>query len=247
MDAFSARQAADFLATQFGRRTSAAPAVAGPSTRDETYRVHDLLIAALGQPCGWKVGRAKAGAEPYCAPLPASRRLDDGATYRAPGGVARLEAELGLRLGRDVPAASGPLDHEACLALIDAVVPSIEIVESRLVAPAAQEPEWKLADLQGNGGVVFGPAMPWRGQALDQVPLAIGFAGERRASTAAHPFGDPLGLFCWTVNAVTGRGIAMARGEVVITGSFCGIVEVPAGTRFTATFPQHGEVSINVA
>lgn len=247
MGSFSAAQAADFLAAQFKARTSAAPAVAGPSTRADTYRVHDLLIEALGQPCGWKVGRSKTETEPYCAPLPASRRLDDGATYRAPGGVARLEAELGLRLGRDVPASSGPLDRETCLGLIDAVVPSIEIIETRLAASAAQDPEWKLADLQGNGGVVFGPALPWKGQALDQVPLVLGFAGERRSSTAPHPFGDPLGLFCWTVNTLIARGIPMRKGEVVINGSFCGIVEVPAGTRFVATFPQHGEVSVAVA
>lgn len=247
MAAFSAASTAEFLAEQFKARTNAAPAVAGPATRADTYRVHDLLIAALGQPCGWKVGRSKTETEPYCAPLPAARRLDNGATYRAPSAVARLEAELGLRLGRDVPAASGPLDREACIGLIDAVVPSIEIIETRLAAPAVQEPEWKLADLQGNGGVVFGPALPWQGQALDNVPLVLDFAGGRRSSTACHPFGDPLGLFCWTVNTVTARGIAMRKGEVVINGSFCGIVEVPAGTRFVAAFPQHGEVSLNVA
>jgi 2-keto-4-pentenoate hydratase len=246
MSSFSAAQAADFLAAQFKARTSAAPTVAGPTDRVGTYRVHDLLIAALGRPCGWKVGRSKTETEPYCAPLPASRRLDDGATYRAPGGVARLEAELGLRLGRDVPASSGPLDRETCLGLIDAIVPSIEIIETRLAAPAAQDPEWKLADLQGNGGVVFGPALPWQGQALDPVPLVLGFAGEQRSSTAAHPFGDPLGLFCWTLNTVTARGIPMRKGEVVINGSFCGIADVPAGTRFVVTFPQHGEVSLNV-
>ncbi len=247
MGSFSAAQAAGFLAAQFRQRTSAVPAMPGPSTRADTYRVHDLLIEALGQPCGWKVGRSRVETEPYCAPLPASRLLADGASYPAPGGVARLEAELGLRLGRDVPASSAPLDREACLGLIDAVVPSIEIVETRLLAPAAHDPEWKLADLQGNGGVVFGPALPWKGQALDQAALAIGFGGERRSFTAPHPFGDPLGLFCWTVNAVTGRGIAMRKGDVVINGSFCGIVEVPAGTRFVATFPQHGEVSVTVA
>jgi len=75
----------------------------------------------------------------------------------------------------------------------------------------------------------------------------LGFAGERRSSTAPHPFGDPLGLFCWTVNTLIARGIPMRKGEVVINGSFCGIVEVPAGTRFVATFPQHGEVSVAVA
>lgn len=245
MDTFSAGQAADFLAGQFRMRTSAAPAVAGPSTRAETYHVHDLLIEALGPPCGWKVGRA--GTQPYCAPLPASRRLENGATYRATGGVARLEAELGLRLGRDVPAASGPLDHDACLGLIDAVVPSIEIIETRLLAPAIEGPEWKLADLQGNGGVVFGPALPWQGQSLDQASLVIDVAGERRTSTAAHPFGDPLGLFRWTVNMVTGRGIPMRKGDVIINGSFCGIVDVPAGARFSARFAQHGDVSLNVA
>lgn len=244
MSAFCAERAAAFLLPHFEARTRGAPDMPGPATRAHAYRVQDLAVAALGGACGWKVGRGKADAEPYCAPLPLARRLAGGGAYARHDGVALVEAELGFRLGRDVPAGAAVGDGADCARLVDAVVPAIEIIETRLAAPAAQDGLWKLADLQANGGLVLGEPVAWTGQDLGVVRLTLGPDGEERA--ADHPFGAPFELLCWTLDHVARCRGGLRRGDVVITGSYCGIVELRAPQRFTATFAGYGAVSVDV-
>jgi 2-keto-4-pentenoate hydratase len=246
MNAFSAEAAAAFLVEHFHDRTKAASLLTGPATRADSYRVQDLLMGTLGHACGWKVGLAKPDAEPYCAPLPASRRLENGGVYKRYDGVARLEAELGLRLGRDVPAEAADLGRAECAELIDAIVPTIEILESRLVEPQAGDALWKLADLQANGGVILGEPAPWSKQDLGRVSLAINADGSQPPTDAAHPFGDPLDLFCWVVRHVSRHRGGLRRGDVVITGSYCGIITLESPQHFTATFPEYGAASVDV-
>jgi 2-keto-4-pentenoate hydratase len=243
MNAFPGDATAAFLAAHFPDRTKATPTLPGPATRAEAYRIQDRVMSVLGDACGWKVGRAGSNPEPYCAPLPAARLLGSGGVYARHDGLARLEAELGLRIGRDVPAGSVPGVAE-CAELVDAIVPAIEILEGRLAGPQAEDALWKLADLQGNGGLVLGAPVPWSGQDLRQVSLALSEDGEPGA--VAHPFGNPFDLFCWTVDHVSRHRGGLRRGNVVITGSYCGVVALADAQRFTATFPEYGVVSVDV-
>lgn len=246
MNAFSADAAADLLVVQFRQGTKTQPAMSGPGTRGEAYQVQDRMIAALGGACGWKVGRAKTDPEPYCAPVPASRLLNSGGDYARFHGVAQVEAELGYRLGRDVPPSAAVLDRAECAALVDAIVPALEILETRLEPPAAQDPLWKLADLQANGALVVGKPVPWAGQDPGQVRLAIGSGQDGAFEGVAHPFGAPFDLFCWTVNHVARQRGGLKRGDVIITGSYCGIVEIRDPQRFVATFADYGDVCLTV-
>lgn len=243
MAPFSAADAAELLSSHFLAGTSCLPDLDGPLTRPDAYAVQDLMVGRLGAVRGWKVGRAKTGPEPYCAPLPASRQIGGGAAYARRHGVANLEAELAFRLARDVPPSATVQGRDECAALVDTIVPAIEILETRLEAPAAQDPLWKLADLQGNGGLVLGAPVAWAGQDLGQVELAVGAAAAR---TVPHPFGDPLGLLCWTVNHVARHRGGLKRGDVVITGSYCGIVAVAGPQHFRASFTGYGDVSVTV-
>lgn len=111
----------------------------------------------------------------------------------------------------------------------------------------AQDPLWKLADLQANGGLVLGKPVPWTGQDLGAVRLAVGSQEEAAFDMAAHPFGAPFDLFCWTVDRVARHRGGLRRGDVIITGSYCGIVEIRAPGRFTAAFADFGAVCVDVA
>lgn len=244
MSDFVAGRAAAFLASNFRKRETGLPDTHGPETRAQAYQVQDLMIEALGGACGWKVGRSSNDPEPYCAPIPLSRRLESGSVYLPNGGPARLEAELGFRLGRDVPVSSAVMDRAECVGLIDAILPAIEILETRLAPPAAQDPLWKLADLQANGGLVLGEPVPWAAQDIGKVCLGV---GHDVPAAANHPFGAPLDLFCWTVNHVSRHRGGLERGDVIITGSYCGIVEIGIAQRFVASFADYGEVSLSVS
>ncbi|MGO4834621.1 hypothetical protein AB4144_20420, partial [Rhizobiaceae sp. 2RAB30] len=120
------------------------------------------------------------------------------------------------------------------------------ILETRLAGPAAQDPLWKLADLQANGGLVLGEPVPWTAQDLGKVRLATGSRRSDDFDSVAHPFGAPFDLFCWTVNHVSRLRGGLRRGDVIITGSYCGIVEIRDPQCFVATFADYGTVSLNV-
>src|SRR5690606_29368933 len=98
---FDPTDAADFLARNVAASNADVPQIQGPATRTDAYRVQDALVEKLGGRCGWKVGRGGSGVEPYCAPLPAAWKLNDGQAYRPASGTAQLEAEIGFRLRSD--------------------------------------------------------------------------------------------------------------------------------------------------
>lgn len=246
MTGFSAEAAANLLTVHLQQNTQESPAIAGPRSRIDAYQVQDLMIAALGGACGWKVGLGEKNPEPYCAPLPRARLRPSGCDYVRPDKVARVEAELGFRLGRDVPPSTTFRDKAGCTALIDAIVPCIEIIETRLTAPAARDPLWKLADLQANGGLVLGCPVPWKAQNLSKVRLTIDPAQRDAFDLVSHPFGEPLDLFCWMINHVSQQRGGLKRGDVIITGSYCGLAEIHAPQCFIAAFADFGEVSLKV-
>lgn len=243
MSDFCADDAAAFILAQFRAGSAGLFPGAAPQGRADAYAVQDRVVAALGGACGWKVGRGRDDPEPYCAPLPRTRLLASGGRYARHHGKALVEAELGFRLGRDVPNWASVGDRARCAGLIDAIVPAIEILETRLSPPAAQQPLWKLADLQANGGVVLGEPVAWTGQDVGTARLALGGEAER---VVDHPFGAPLDLFAWTVEHVARHRGGLRRGDVIITGSYCGIVEIAAPQRFDALFTGYGTVGLDI-
>lgn len=244
---FEAGELAAFLTSHFSEGSRGAPDCAAPAGRADAYRVQDLVVDALGGACGWKVGCAADCPEPYCAPIPLVRRFADGCAYARHRETARLEAELGFRLAEDVPRSDVIRSRSECGDLIDAIVPAIEILETRLTSPQAELPLWKLSDLQANGGLVVGSPIPWAGQDIRKVMLTIETGEEKTTGERAHPFGDPLDLFCWTLNHVCRHRSGLRKGDVVITGSYCGIVEIIEPRPFRATFAGFGNVGLDVA
>jgi 2-keto-4-pentenoate hydratase len=78
------------------------------------------------------------------------------------------------------------------------------------------------------------------------VRLAIGVEQAETFDEIAHPFGGPFDLFCWTVNHVSRLRGGLKRGDVIITGSYCGIVSIRDPQAFVATFADYGDVILNV-
>ena len=84
-------------------------------------------------PCYWKSGGPSRQQPLGHAPLPPQGVHASGADLRkTPFFMRGVEAEIALRMGRDVDAAlAAALDEASAAALIDAMTVSIEIVDSR--------------------------------------------------------------------------------------------------------------------
>jgi 2-keto-4-pentenoate hydratase len=241
-------QAAALVAARRERRPFAASAADAPASFDEAYAVQDAVARALypgRRPDTWKVGAARPDVEPTATPL--FTCIDSPARWEErPIVELSVEAELGFVLARDIAgdeADTVPLDEA-----FDFVCATIEICDARLTNYRDAPALWKLADSQVNAGLVVGSGLPYdevgdyaavRCEVL--VNGRIAFDG-----TGTHALGDPRLLLRWWLQHAARRGRLVA-GDLVTTGTWCGMVEVPRGASVTVRMHGVGEASVDFA
>ena len=216
-----------------------------PADTRAAYETQDRTIAQLGIVGGWKVGARGADAEPACAPLPASGVFASGVSLVGPPWQMRgVEVEVALRLGRDL--GEQPSNAEAMRA-VDAVLPAIEVVETRLADWRESEPLAQLADLQSHGALVLGEPSQLRAPDVDlrRVEAYLAFDGQPVASTyGANPAGDVWRLLAWLATHCARRGKPLRAGQVVTTGSCTGMLFAPEGAHVRAQLKGIGLVEL---
>ena len=205
-------------------------------------------MATLGSAGGWKVGARSALLEPACAPLPASGVLESGAALSGPAWRTRgIEVEVAVRLRCDLVAHEGPASAGEVMKAIDAILPAIEIVETRFCDWRSSEPLAQLADLQNHGALVVGAPSTLRPADLDLRTLQayLAFDGQPVAVTrGANPAGDVWRLLGWLAWHCTQRGMPLRAGQVVTTGSCTGLLFAPEGARVQAQLDGIGAVEL---
>ena len=217
------------------------------ASRDDAYAVQNLTLAALGPARAWKVGAKSLQAEPTCAPLPAVGVLASGAHLTGPGWRLRgIEVELAVRFGRDLTgdAAHDPLQ---VIQAIDAALPAIEVVESRLGEWRKDKPLAGLADLQSHGALVLGTPVPWPAGGIDlrMLRARLTFDGNTIADLqGAHPTGELAPLLTWLAAHCERRGMPLLAGDIVTTGTCTGMPFAPPGARVQGTVQGIGTVDL---
>ncbi|MFF0108154.1 2-keto-4-pentenoate hydratase [Streptomyces hirsutus] len=155
----------------------------------------------------------------------------------------RIEVEIGYVLGRGLPG-------EGCttadvLAATDYIVPSIELIDSRIK-------DWRIgladtiADNASSAGVILGQARV-RPADLDPADIAAVLYrdGEEiaRGNTSAV-LGDPTEAVAWLARKVASYGVRLEAGHLVLPGSCTRAVDVRPGEGFRAEFEGLGTVSV---
>ena len=70
----------------------------------------------------------------------------------------RVECELAVRLGRDLPQAAAPYTRESVRGAVSEVMAAFELIEDRFADYKSSKALSLIADNAWNGGVVLGPA-----------------------------------------------------------------------------------------
>jgi 2-keto-4-pentenoate hydratase len=221
---------------------------------DDAYAAQDLVArecAWFGDalPRYWKSGGASRPALLTHAPLPPQHVWPSPADGRSTHFNLRLiEAEVALRLGRDVtPADAAALSHEAAPALVDGMTVSIEIVDSRWQQARDAGALLKLADLQSHGALVLGEWKPFvaRDWSRQTCVVQIGKAAPETFQ-GTHSLDDPAWLLPIWLKHVTRRGATVPRGTVVTTGTWCGMLEAHQGDKVRTVFEGIGEAEVQL-
>jgi 2-keto-4-pentenoate hydratase len=153
----------------------------------------------------------------------------------------RAEPEIGFVLKTQL---RGPgVTAEQASAAVEAVVPALEIIDSRVV-------DWRIklvdtiADNASSGAFVVGDPVDAAGLDLAGIAAELAKNGEvvERGDGAAV-LGNPLNAVVWLANTLGERGIALEAGHVVLPGACTRAILVAAGDTVEATFERIGSVS----
>jgi 2-keto-4-pentenoate hydratase len=223
------------------------PPALRPKTIEEAYIIQDFMLQALGEIGGWKVGASTPLAIPLYAPMPLGNFAASGERvtkqFRRLRGV---EGEIAFHLGKDLPQRSVPYSRAELVDAIAGCHPAIEMLESALLDPDAADRLTAIADLQSNGGFVYGEAVPgWQQFDFEDESAEMivdGFVRVAQGKNAAG--GDLLRLVLWLANEGSSRTHGLRAGQWITTGSWTGKILADSNSVAIARFPNFGEVSV---
>jgi 2-keto-4-pentenoate hydratase len=144
-----------------------------------------------------------------------------------------------MELGTDLPfRPSKDYSRDEIEAAVSRVYLGVEIIDSRLVEGSGSPFELFLADSLANGGYVLGP--PIRPEFLrgnDLRTLTV-FAGTKPIydGRACYPGGDPLAPLVAYANDPSDQLGGLKAGQIVTTGSLCGVITLQAPSKIRITF-----------
>ncbi len=218
---------------------------------ERAYDVQDALTARRmsrgATRVGWKLGytsavmRAQMGiAEPNLGPLLSSMLVDRvDERFVQP----RVEPEIALVLDRDPGAGASVGD---VLAACRSAHAALEVVDS-VWAGYRFDLEHNTADGSSAAGVVLGDELPL--DRLDEVEVSLAVDGTAvAAGRGADASGHPAAGIAWLADQLAARGLALAPGDVVITGGLTAAYAIEPGGVVAATFahPGIGERTVEV-
>jgi 2-keto-4-pentenoate hydratase len=189
---------------------------------------------------GWKVGMAPGGDRPVSAPLFQHLLLEDGGTYGAGQATfVAIEVEIGFRILSD----DGGFDDGALQAFV-----GIEVVRSRFTeGPAAPYTSF-LADNIANGAYVAGPARQhWSDLELAQLRCRVWRDEELvHDAVGGHPQGHPLVPLKAHWSRPPSLLGGFRKGQIITTGTLCGVMRVDAPCRIRGEVEGFGRVSVDI-
>lgn len=227
------------------------PAATLPIDSDaQAYAVQDALATRLGPVAGWKVGASSDTDEPNAAPLPASVVVPAGATLRLPSRSLRLiELEVAVRLRVDLLPGERMLSRDEVMDAVQDVMPTIEVVDSRLAEGRDAPARVRLADLQSHGALACGAPSGVAPREVDprRLRTRLWFDGQIAADvTGAHAAPDLWRLVAWLARHAQARGRPLRAGDVVTTGSCTPPVFAAEGARVTGEISGLGRIEITL-
>jgi len=230
-----------------------------PATRAEGYAVQAHLERYSAQPrAGWKIAATSTAGQrhinvdgPIAGRLLAERLHEDGATLSLDGNRMRVcEPEFAFRFGTDLPPRPAPYSVAEVLAAAAGLHLALELPDSRFADFTRVGGPTLIADNACARDLVVGAPVTadWRALDLGAHPVSARVAGRYdRTGSGANVLGDPRVALTGLVNEVSALGIPLGRGEVVITGTCMGPLEIEPGDQVSADFGPLGTIGLSLA
>jgi 2-keto-4-pentenoate hydratase len=161
-------------------------------------------------------------------------------------GHVRVEPELAFILARDLPARDATYSAAEVDAAIAETRLALELIGSRYSDPASVSFEEHLADGLLHQGLFVGMAVD--GQTARKavtMPIRVTLqSGQETSLDGRHPNADPRAALHWLAEFLRSKGTGLQAGQAVITGSYAGSVDLPAGREATIRYGDIGALTV---
>jgi 2-keto-4-pentenoate hydratase len=254
-------KAADLLAEARMKQQqwTALPDDCRPPKPEEAYAVQNALVQRLvsnygGRPVGYKIACTNKVAQEFLKlDGPFYGRLLSAFVQESPGRLnvndfymRIIEPEFAFQMAEDLPAAASPYDRDRVAAAVGAVLPAIEIVDSRYKEWTAVGGPSLIADNGCNGAWVQGEGYAdWKSLDLSAQEVALVVNGRRiREGLGDAIMGHPINALTWLANKLCQQGTGLSVGDLVSTGTCVDVYHAEAGDEIQADFGPIGVVEL---
>lgn len=258
IDDAAAREAAQSLwhAWREAAAITNLPDACRPVTRADGYAIQAALLAlAGGKAYGWKIaatsdaGQKHIGVDgPLGGRIFADRIHAPGETISLAGNRMRVaEVEFAFRIGRTLAPRDTPYRSGEVLDAVDALLPSIEVPDSRFIVFEQAGAPQLIADNACAWRFVAGQPAPdsWRELDLSEHVVRADVGGRYlREGVGRNVLGDPRLALAWLANELSAQGIALEAGQVVTSGTCLAPLEIRPGDHLLADFGALGRVDV---
>lgn len=223
------------------------------------YAIQEAVSLKLGGTSpGWKVGSTSRVAqqrlgtsEPGAGRLLPQYTFDSGATIAiSEHHDVQIEIEFAFVFAQPLIPRQDAYTVNDIRAAVGEFIPAIELVGSRYSSGlAGSGREAVTADGGANVAFVHGPPVAYRADIdLAAHPCSAWINGQQKAQgTGSNALDDPLNVLVWLANHLSGRGIALNRGDKVTTGTCTGLINVKAGDHIAGDFGPLGQVEATLS
>ncbi|MGF1751734.1 hydratase [Vibrio cionasavignyae] len=218
-----------------------------PRTLEEALQIQSAMIALHSDKVGgWKCLLPLSEDKFIVAPIFAnSIQRGERCELFADNSQARVEPEIAFVLAKSLPANPAGYSEAEINDAIGSCHMALELIQARFAEDSGAEFYEVLADCLVNQGLFIGPEIE-RDKAFLAAKVDISITQEEQvqAFSGKHPNSLPQNPIYWLINTMSRRGTAFAAGEAIITGSYCGVVEVDFDKPTLIQYEGLGEYAI---
>ena len=254
------RAAAKFLKDAAAARTRVdnLPEGLRPKTEAEGAAIWAQILSENTKPIvGWKIGATAAAAQqamglsgPFVGFITEDMIDQNGVTYQYADMLGPIvESEYAFRMSADLPPKAEPYTRAEVEAAVGSLIVGIEIPERRLGDNHDLGALGSLSDHGGTGRFVLGHEYAdWQGRDCADTEVVLTFSGEEKGrGKGAAMMGHPLEALTWFANFLSSKGLTLAAGQFVTTGSATGVIQCPSPCIAEADFGPLGTVKATFA
>ena len=239
-----------FAARKRGTPGPRIPTECRPSSVADALAVQQRMITLIGDPIGgWKCSVPSEARPVLAAPIFAPTiRTTSPCPVIGSGGTAKIEPEIAFVLGRDLPARATRYSEGEIRAAVREARLVLEIMGTRYEDPASIDFPELLADNVANQGLYVGPVVDDAfNRSLETFTVTVQANGSAHSThDGTHPDAHPLRPLYWLANHLAATATPLRAGQIVTTGSYCGVLDVPIDQALTIRYGDLGTLSVTL-